>query len=181
MTTIPIPDPSPHEDNAQAIRQELQRLMQGVPGLTLLTTEGRRRIAVSGHVDPDFLRSMALLIEAHGDIAVASQLTSAEIREHLSFAGPHQEVGEELMLNGRKMIDTVIASRASVGERALLALKIARSINTPAERAALVPHLEAIDREFSRGRRRRPAAKKPDEDVPKKPEPEPKPKPEVKP
>jgi hypothetical protein len=44
----------------------------------------------------------------------------------------------------------------------LLALKVARNINTPAGRESLVPHLEAIDREFSRGRRKRTVAKKPD-------------------
>ncbi|MGZ5441975.1 MAG: hypothetical protein ACXW5U_16385 [Thermoanaerobaculia bacterium] len=173
MTTIPD-TPSPHEDNAQAIRQDLQRLMQGVRGLTLLTTERRRKVTVSGHVDDDFLRSMALLIEAHPDIATSSQITSAEIRDHLNFSGSYQGVGEELMLDGRKMIDTLTAERADVGERALRALKIARSINFPAGRDSLVPHLEAIDRDFSRGRRRRAGARKPDDVATAK-------KPEVKP
>jgi hypothetical protein len=154
MTTIPD-TPSPHEDNAQAIRLELQRLMQGVRGFSLLTTERRRKISVSGHVDDDFLRSMALVVEAHPDVAATCQLTSSEIRDHLNFTGSHRSVGEELVLNGRKMLDTLLAERASVGERALRALAIARSLNYPAERASLVTHLQAIDRDFSRGRRRR--------------------------
>jgi hypothetical protein len=162
MTTIPD-TPSPHEDNAQAIRLELQRLVQNIPGFTLLTTERRRRVSVTGHVDDDFLRSMALVLEAHPDVAAVSQITAAEVRDHLNFTGAHRGVGEELMLNGRKMLDTLIDARASVGERALRALNISRNVNAPADRQALVAHLEAIDRDFSRGRRRRAAAKKPGE------------------
>ena len=165
MTTIPD-SPSPHEDNAQAIRAEMQRLVGSLRGITLLTPEQRRKFAVTGHVDEDFLRGMALLLDAHPDIAATIQLTGADIRDHLSYTGSYQGVGAELGLNGRKVDDTLLAERASVGERALRGLKIARSINTPVGRESLVPHLEAIDREFTRGRRRRAtAAKKPDEVV----------------
>ena len=103
---------------------------------------------------------MALLIEAHPDIATSSQLTSAEILDHLNFSGSYGGVGEELMLHGRKIVDTLVAERADIGERAIRALKIARSINFPAGNDSLVPHLEAIDRDFARGRRRRAAARK---------------------
>jgi hypothetical protein len=160
MSTIPD-SPSPHEDNAQAIRLDLQRLVHGIRGFTLLTSERRRKVAVSGHVDDDFLRSMALVLEAHPDVAAVCQITAAEIRDHLQFTGAHRGVGEELMLNGRKMLDTLIDARANVGERALRALNISRNLNSPAGLASLIPHLEAIDREFSRGRRKRPAGKKP--------------------
>jgi hypothetical protein len=156
MSNLPIPgSPSTHEDNAQAIRAELTRLVQGIPGLTLLTPERRRKITVSGHVDEDFLRSMALLLDAHPDVAAMCEITSAEIRNHLSFYGSHLGVGEELMLYGRKMIDTILGDRSSIGERTLRALRIARNLNTPAGSEALVPHLETIDREFTRGRRKR--------------------------
>ncbi|HET8775274.1 MAG TPA: hypothetical protein VFP80_15855 [Thermoanaerobaculia bacterium] len=162
MTTIPD-TPSPYEDTAQVIRLDLQRLMTDVRGLTLLTPQQRRKFIVSGHVDEEFLRRMTLLIDAHPDIATMSQITSAEIRDHLRFSGAYEGVGEEMMLNGRKMVDTLTAERASVAERALRALKIARSVNTPAGSESLVPHLEAIDREFSRGRRKRAAAWKPED------------------
>lgn len=164
MTTIPETS-TPHEENAKAIRLELERLVRGVRGFTLLTTEQRRRFSVSGHVDDDFLRSMALLIDSHPDVAGPSHITGDEIRDHLNYSGAYQGVGDDLMRHGRMTTDTLTAERASVGERAMRALKIARSINTPVGRDSLVPHLEAIDREFSRGRRKRPVAKKPDEPV----------------
>lgn len=164
MTTIPdTPGSTPYEDNAQAIRLDLQRLVHDIRGFTLLTPQQRRKFTVSGHVDEGFLRRMTLLIDAHPDIATMSQITSAEIRDHLSFSGAYGGVGEEMMLNGRKMVDTLTAERASIAERALRALNIARSVNTPAGGASLVPHLEAIDREFSRGRRKRAAARKPED------------------
>jgi hypothetical protein len=155
MTIIPPEVTSAYEDHAQSIRSNLLQLVQSIRGFTLLTTERRRKINVSGHVDEDFLRSMALLIEATPTIAAACDITAAEIRDHLQFSGSYQGVGEELILNGRKMADTVLAERADVGERTLRALKMARSINFPAGKDSLVPHLEAIEHEFVRGRRRR--------------------------
>ena len=156
MTTIP-PEviPEPHAENAQAIRLSVQQQMQGIRGFQLLTTERRRKVTVSGHVDDDFLRAMALLIEAQPNVAAVCQLTASEIQDHLNFSGSYRVVGDEMTLNGRKVTDTVIAERATIGERALRALKIARSVNFPAGNSSLVPHLEAIEREFRRGRRRR--------------------------
>lgn len=154
MTTIPDSS-SPHQDNAQAILLDLQRLIGGIQGLTLLTSERRRQLSTSGHVDEDFLRHMALLLDANSDVATACHLTGAEIRDHLNFFGSYQGVGAEMMLGGNKVEDTLLARHASVGERAMRGLKIARNINSPVGRESLVPHLEAIDREFVRGRRRR--------------------------
>lgn len=173
MTTIPDTTPT-HEENAQILRRDLQRMAQSIRGFALLTSERRRQLTTSGHVDDDFLRHIALLIDANADVATASHLTGAEIRDHLLFSGSYQGVGEELMLHGRTTADTLLAERASFGERALRALKIARSMNEPAGRESLVPHLEAIDRDFSRGRRKRAAKKKPDDVTAEK-------KPEVKP
>jgi hypothetical protein len=154
MTTIPD-TPLTHEDSAQSIRIELQRMAQSIRGFGLLTTERRRQLTTSGYVDDDYLRDIALLIEANPAIAAAAQLTSAEIADHLSFSGAHKGVGTELKLSGQKLDDTLVAERASIGERALRAQKIARSINTPVPDQSVVPHLEALDREFARGRRKR--------------------------
>jgi hypothetical protein len=161
MTTIPDA-PSSHEETAQTIRLDLQRLSHGIRGFALLSAERRRKLNVRGHVEDDFLRSMALLVEAHPDIAAAAKITSSEIQDHLHFTGAFQGVGEELMRHGRQMSDTVLAERADIGGRALCALRVAREVNLlPSERAALIPHLEAIEREFTRGRRKRSAGKKP--------------------
>lgn len=166
MTTIPN-SPSSHEETAQTIRLDLQRLSQGIRGFVLLSAGRRRKLNVRGHVDDDFLRSMALLVEAHPDIAATARLTSSEIQDHLHFTGAYQGVGEDLMLHGRQMSDTLLSERADIGARALCALRLAREVNLlPSERAALIPQLEAIEREFTRGRRKRSAGKKPPDEAP---------------
>jgi hypothetical protein len=154
MTTIPD-SPFTHEDSAQTIRIDLQRLAQGIRGFALLTTDRRRQLNITGHVDEEYLRRVALLLDSNTDVANSSKLTSAEIRDHLAFYGAYDGVGEELMLNGRKMSDTLLAERGGIGERAIRAVKIARDMTSPSDREALIPHLESIDREFSRGRRRK--------------------------
>ena len=179
MTTIPDA-PSAHQMTAEAIRQDMLALVQGIRGFTLLTPERRRQVSCSGHVDDDFLRFIALLIEANPGVGVPMNLTAAMIYDHLNFSGAYQGVGAEMMLNGRKMDDTLLSERADIGQRSLHALQVARSISSPAGDTSLVPHLEAIDRNFSRGRRRRtPVAKKPAEtpapDSPKPNKPEGKP------
>jgi hypothetical protein len=183
MTTIPLPDsPSVHEETARVIRNDLEQLAQGIRGFTLLTAERRRQLTTSGHVEEDFLRHMALLLDANPDVATPCHLTGAEIRDHLSHSSAYRGVGDELMLKGRMTNDTLLAERADIGERALRGLKIARNINTPAGRESLVPHLESIDRDFSRGRRKRAPVRRPeDPGATRKPEPKPEPKQEVNP
>lgn len=146
---------STHEQNAETIRLDLQRMARGIRGFALLTTERRRRIVVSGHVDDDYLRNVAVLLEHHPELAATARLTADEIREHLRFTGAYQGVGRELVLHGHKMTDTIINERASIGQRALHVHQIARTINHPPGSASVVPHLEALDRDFTRGRRRR--------------------------
>ena len=167
MSNIPdIPESLTHQDNAQAVLLDLRRLVGGVRGLTLLTEAGRRKLTIAGHVDDQFLRSIAVLLDNNPQLADSSEITGAEIRDHLNFSGSYQGVGEDLILNGQKVADTRLVERASVGRRALRVLKIARSASEPAERAALVPEMQAIDRLYSRGRRRRPATAKKEEPAP---------------
>lgn len=144
-----------HEENAEAIRHNLQRMARGIRGLALLTAERRRRIVVSGHVDDDYLRSVAGLIDHHPDLAAAARLTADEIRDHLRFTGAYRNVGQELILHGHKVSDTIISERASIGQRALHVHQMARTINNPPGTSSIVPQLEALDRDYTRGRRRR--------------------------
>jgi hypothetical protein len=171
MTTIPDSS-STHQDDAQTIRLDLQRISQGIRGFALLTSERRRKLTLTGNVEDEFLRRMSLLLDAHPAIANSSEVTGTEIRDHLNFHSAYEGVGEELVLHGRKMNDTLRAERADIGRRALCALKMARDKAGTADIQAVVPQLDAIDREFARGRRRRVVAKKPDEaEPPKTPKP----------
>ncbi|HEU4886289.1 MAG TPA: carboxypeptidase-like regulatory domain-containing protein, partial [Thermoanaerobaculia bacterium] len=77
-----------HEENAQTIRQDLRRMARGIRGFTLLTTERRRRIVVSGHVDDDYLRNVALLLDQHPDLAAAAILLSTSTGLLLRYLPP---------------------------------------------------------------------------------------------
>jgi len=102
-----------------------------IRGFALLTTERRRRIVVSGHVGDDYLRSVAGLLDHHPELAVNARLSSEYLGEHLRFSGAYHDVGQELILHGHKMTDTITNERASIGQRALHVYQIARTINHP--------------------------------------------------
>ncbi len=144
-----------HQQNADRIRLDLKRMVRGIRGFALLTAERRRRVVVSGHVDDDYLRSIIGLLDHHPDLAATAGLSGDEIREHLLFTGAYQSVGQELILHGHTMTDTIINERSSIGQRALHVHQIARTLNHPAGASSVVPHLEALDRDYTRGRRRR--------------------------
>ena len=144
-----------HQQNADTIRLDLKRMARGIRGFALLTAERRRRVVVSGHVDDDYLRRIIGLLDHHPDLAAIAGLSGDEIREHLRFTGAYQGVGQELLLHGHTMTDTIINERSSIGQRALRVHQIARTLNHPAEDNSVVPHLEALDRDYTRGRRRR--------------------------
>jgi hypothetical protein len=144
-----------HQQNADIIRLDLKRMARGIRGFALLTAERRRRVVVSGHVDDDYLRRIAGLLDHHPDLAAIAGLSSDEIHEHLRFTGAYQGVGRELVLHGHTMTDTIINERSSIGQRALRVHQIARTLNHRAEGTSVIPHLEALDRDYTRGRRRR--------------------------
>lgn len=144
-----------HQQNADIIRLDLQRMARGIRGFALLTPERRRRVVISGHVDDGYLRRIVGLLDHHPDLAAIGGLSSDEIREHLRFTAAYQSVGQELILHGHTMTDTIINERSSIGQRALRVHQIARTLNHPAGASSVVPHLEALDRDYTRGRRRR--------------------------
>jgi hypothetical protein len=79
MTTIPD-TPTSHGENAQAVRSEMQRLVNGIPD--------------------DFLRRMMLLIDAHAEIA-----TSAECCKLCGRLGTDPTVDRDTFL-GRKCLSS---------------------------------------------------------------------------
>jgi hypothetical protein len=96
---------STHEENAESIRHDLQRMARRIRGFTLLTTERRRRVVVSGHVDDDYLRNVALLLDQHADLAITARLTAEEIRRQTGRSQPGPSVIPQ--------IDRQLAGRSS--------------------------------------------------------------------
>lgn len=133
----------------------VRELVQGMKGYEPLPDGRRRKLNVSGHVDDDYLRAIAIMLEASPDLEVASKLTAAEVREHIQYHGEHAGIGEELIILGRGAKDTLVRERSSVGRRALQAVVIAKTLDAPEDQVVLFPHLKDMQRNFIRGKRRR--------------------------
>jgi hypothetical protein len=178
--------PITHTQAADEILLTLRRLIQAMRGYTPLTTEGRRRITLYGHVDDEFLRQIAVMLDANANLAAGVRLTGPEVRDHLSFYGAHEGVGDELILLGQGVKDTLNNERGEIGQKALQAFAFAKTLTKPADRERLMPHLENLQKNFSRGKRRKttrpvdetptpttPAPATPEPTKPEMPKPEP--------
>lgn len=156
--------PATPTQTSEEIINALRQLVRGsLPGYKLLAAQRRRRLNHSGHVDEEFLRQVAVLLDVNPALVGVVGLTGAEIREHLSFLAAFEKVGDELMLLGRGVKDTLTDAHAEGGQRALQAVAIARTITRPEDREKLVPHLDNIQKGFSRGKRK---VRKPADEVP---------------
>ena len=156
--------PLTHTQAADEIMLTLRRLIQAMRGYTPLTTEGRRRINVYGHVDDEFLRQIAVMLDVNPNLAAGGGITSAEVRDHLSFYGAHEGVGDELILLGQGVKDTLVNERALIGQKALQVFAIAKALTKPADREKVMPHLDNVQKNFARGKRRK--AVRPGEETP---------------
>ncbi len=157
MTTIP-PTPINHEDVANAMIVELRDLAQSIPGFAYAAKGRRRKISSAARLPDAFLEAVAVACDASPQLAVASEITAADLRSMIVFSRAFTTVADEMNLVARGLLDTVAEQRAQTGQRALRAYAVAKSINRPEDRELLIPHLANMQRTIARGRRRtRPA------------------------
>ena len=153
MTTIP-PTPINHEEMANAMIQKVRELAQSIPGFAYAAKGRRRKISSFASLPDAFLEDVAVACDASPQLAVASELTAAELRGIITFARAITSVANEMLLVARGALDTVAEHRALAGQRALRAYAIAKSINRPEDRELLIPHLANMQRSLGRGRPR---------------------------
>jgi hypothetical protein len=168
-----IPESSIHEQTAMAMLVQLRELAQSVKGFNFTSPTHRRRLAAQGNVPDAFLRSVAVACDAAPTLASSGGVTGAELRDMMAFARAYLSVADELELLAKGLRDTVAQHRAEGTEKALRVYFIAKRINRPAEREALIPHLRNMTRDLGKTRPKAPA-----DAVPAKP-PEPAPVPAV--
>lgn len=161
--------PITHTQAARDITLTLRQLVQGMRGYTLLTGERRRKINLAGRVEDEFLRQVAVMLEANAKLAGTVELSGDEVREHLSFYGAHEGVGDELILLGRGVKDTLLNERSVIGQKAIHAVNIAKTLTKPEDRELLMPHLDNIQKLFARGKRKK-SSRLPATPEPAKPE-----------
>lgn len=151
MSTIP-PTPINHEEIANAIMIQIRELAQSVPGFTFAAKGRRRKITAAASLPDSFLEAVAVACDASPHLASSSQVTPAELREAINYGRAFTSVANELSVMTRGFLDTVAEHRNEVGQRALRAYSIAKSINRPEDRELLIPHLANMQRALGRGR-----------------------------
>lgn len=154
MTTIPPVPPASHEEIAAAMMIQIRELAQSVSGFTFSAKGRRRKITPAASVPDPFLEAVAVACDASPHLGVASQVTTAELRDTITFSRAFTSVANELMVVARGFLDTVAERRNQVGQRALRAYSMAKSINRPEDRELLIPHLANMQRTLGRGRKR---------------------------
>lgn len=170
MSTGPEAIPS-HQETAQAMMIQLRQIATTVAGFAHLSSTRRRKITSSASLPDAFLQAVAVACDATPHLASSSQISGAEIRDGLGFSQAYTSVADELELLARGLRGTVANRRFDLGQRALRAYGMAKSINRPEDRELLIPHLADMKRTLGRGRRHA-AAVPPAEEVPiAKPEP----------
>jgi hypothetical protein len=157
-----------HTQSAQDILTKLRELVQALPDYKIIVTQRRRKLNMAGNVDDDFLRNVAIMVDATPHLAISAKITGEEIREHLGFHGAYAGIGDEMILLGRGAKDTLLEARGAIGQRALNAVAIARTLTKPEDREKLMPHLDNIQKNFARGKRkiRKPAEAAPEPAAP---------------
>ena len=157
-----------HTQSAQDILTKLRELVQALPDFKIIVARRRRQLNLAGNVDDDFLRNVAIMVDATPHLSISAQITGDEIREHLGFHGAYDGLGDELILLGRGAKDTLLEARGAIGQRALNAVAIAKTLTKPEDREQLMPHLDNIQKNFARGKRkvRKPAEAAPEPSTP---------------
>lgn len=151
MSTIP-PTPINHEEVANAIIQQLRSMAQSIPGFGYAAKGRRRKISSVATLPDAFFEDVAVACDASPQLAVASNLTAAELRNVIILSRAYKSVANEMNLIERGILDTVAEIRAEAGQCALRTYSMAKSINRPEDRELLIPHVANMQRSLGRGR-----------------------------
>jgi hypothetical protein len=153
MTTIPEA-PQSHADAARELMLRLRSLRESIPGLVLIPKERLKELITAASVSDEFLETAATSVEATPELASASKLVPAEVRDVIAFSRAYNGAIDEGELLQRMLRHTIIVRRAKVGQETLKAFALAKGLNRPRKSDVFVPHIEAMRRTLARSRRK---------------------------
>lgn len=156
MSELPVVAPINHTETARGYLARVRALRDDLRDFSFGPTGGPvMAVTVPAALPVRFLEAVAVAVEASPQLALASELDVAELRDVIRFSEAMTPVADELELIARGIRHTVALRRAKVGMRALRAYQIAKGLNRYDDRAAPhVPHLENLKRTLRRGRLR---------------------------
>jgi len=161
MTTIPDV-PQSHTDAARQLLLAVRSLRDSVPGLVLIPNDRLKEMIPAASLSDEFLETVTNSVEATPDLAAASKLVPADVRDVIAFSRAYGGPMDEVELLQRMLRHTIISRRFKVGQEALKAFALAKGLNRPRKSDLLVPHIEAMRRTLARSRRK-PATETPEQ------------------
>lgn len=157
MPTVPEV-PLSHAEAGRELMLRVRALRESIPGLVLIPNERLKELVNAASVSDEFLQNVSIGVEATPDLASASKLDPADVRDVIEFSRSYAPAIGEVELLFRMLRHTNIVRRAKVGQEALKAFALAKGLNRPRKSDLLVPHIEAMRRSLARGRRKSPPA-----------------------
>jgi len=154
MSELPVA-PSEYGQRAFQLMIKVRELMTEIKGFRYSARGRRVKIGAASSLPEDFLQFLAIACDANPEFAERVKLTGAEIRDRLEFRREFLGFAAETHLVAKGVEDTVAEELAELGRRALKAYKVAQEMESGSEKESLVPHLEAMRRTLTRGRRRK--------------------------
>jgi hypothetical protein len=136
---------------------KIRELARSFDGFTFAGKGRRVRIAQFNSIPDEVFELMALAAESNPDVAATWPVTAAELRAAVVISRAYRSVVIEFHTQAKGVEDTVAEFRGNVGCRLYNAYELAKRQNKQEPRQTLVPHLDAVQRALTRGR------KKPDE------------------
>jgi hypothetical protein len=147
--------PNQYEKDAQEILVQIRALMQKVRGYGFVTKSHRKRLTPAAALKDPYLLSVAVAMDASADLAQATGITGAEIRDIVNFCNAFLPVVDEMRLAAAGLEQTIQTQRGEGGQKCLKAYSMAKSFNRPgADGALLVPHIADMKRTLGRGRKK---------------------------
>jgi hypothetical protein len=143
-----------HAASAKQMLEELRAMLTSIPRFSHIPTAQRRRIITSAAVPNQFLLTMAQALDAVPALAAASELTSTDLRNAVTFSQEYLALVNEMAIGARGLKETVDVWRAEAGQAALRAYALAKGLNRPSDRDLLVPYLGELKRALGRGNRK---------------------------
>lgn len=155
MSVIPSETPVSQQQLAEEILNAIRVTVQRVPGFAHPTAAHRRKTAASAaSLTDEAFQAVATACDAHPHLAVANQITSAEIREMLAFCALYQALVADFPIHARGVAYAIASRRSALAVRARRVYDFAKGLNKPADRELLVPHIDAIKEALKRPKKR---------------------------
>jgi len=146
---------STHTETARDLLQRVRATQEITGTKTLLKGKQMRKLINPASLPDDFLEAVAVALDAYPNLALASGVSAAEIRDLIAFSRANRPVVDEYRIAATSLLQEILTRRAHTGQQALKVYDMVQAMNRPNDQAMLVPHITAMRRALgNRGRKK---------------------------